>query len=108
MLNDNLKIFKFSSRPGVGFITQLLESFQSENNGNVEIVDVRASQLHPYDIKVLLEDTEETAESMPEKKYLLVFDDIISDDLVERIQFYAKNIVKQDNISIYIIKLELA
>lgn len=107
MLNDNLKIFKFSSRPGVGFITQLLESFQSENNGNVEIVDVRASQLHPYDIKILLEDTEEKSESMPEKKYLLVFNDLISDSLVEKIEFYVKNIVKQDNIYIYIIKMEL-
>ena len=107
MLNNNVKISKFSSRQGVGIVTELLENFERENNGNVKIVDVRASQLHPYDIKILLEDTEETAESMPEKKYLLVFNDLISDSLVEKIEFYVKNIVKQDNIYIYIIKLEL-
>lgn len=102
------KITYFKTEPGKGIVTKLHDDFKEKYRDKGDIVDIRASTLHEYDIRGVLDENIQFAKDNSEKEILLAFDEIASESQIARIELFVNNLEIPDNLNIYIIQMCLS
>ncbi|MBM26279.1 MAG: hypothetical protein CL760_11535 [Chloroflexi bacterium] len=99
------KITYFKTELGKGMVTKLHDDFKEKYRDKADIVDIRASTLHEYDIRGVLDENIQFAKDNSEKEILLAFDEIASESQIARIELFVNNIEIPDNLNIYVIQM---
>jgi hypothetical protein len=101
------KITYFKTEPGKGMVTKLHDDFKEKYRDKANVVDIRTSQLHEYDIREILESNIELAKKDSDKEILLAFDEIASESQIARIELFVNNLEIPKNLNIYVIQMYL-